>query len=212
MFYGKIIPMDIISSIFSIIILIISVMFHELAHGTVADKLGDPTPGLAGRLTLNPIKHLEFVGSFLLPLLCIISGSGFIIGWAKPVPFNPNYLKNKRWGPAMVAAAGPIMNIVIALISAAAFRLVAPHANFVFVAQLLVMVVMINISLAIFNLIPVPPLDGHHILGSLFPRYKLWSDRVMRGYGMILLVIVILALGSFIAPAVGFVSRILLGA
>ena len=204
--------MDITTAIFSIIILIISVMFHELAHGTVADKLGDPTPSLAGRLTLNPIAHMELVGSFLLPLLCIISGSGFIIGWAKPVPFNPSYFKNKRWGPAMVAAAGPIANILIALVSAAAFRIGASHANFIFAAKLFAMVATINISLAVFNLIPIPPLDGHHILGAVFPNYKKWSDNLMRGYGMILLVIVILIGGSLIAPVIEFFVRLLLGA
>jgi len=202
---------DFLTTIFSIIILILSVMFHELAHGTVADWLGDPTPRLAGRLTLNPLAHLELVGSFILPLLCILSGTGFIIGWAKPMPFNPRFFKSKRWGPALVAVAGPIMNIVLALICAGCFRLFAVNTGSFAFAQMLSLVVIINVSLAIFNLIPIPPLDGHHILGALFPKYRTWSENILRGYGFIIMVVIILIAGSFIAPVVEFFARILLG-
>lgn len=203
--------MNFVNTIFSIIILIISVMFHELAHGVTADKLGDPTPGLAGRLTLNPIKHVDWVGSVILPLLCVLSGTGFIIGWAKPVPFNPKYFTNKRWGPALVAVAGPMMNIVVAVLAAIAFRILAPIATMASFASLLELVAIINISLAVFNLIPIPPLDGHHILGALIPAYKRWADRVLQSYGFILLVIVILVAGSFIAPVISFFAHLILG-
>ncbi len=204
--------MNILTTIFSIIILVISVMFHELAHGTVADRLGDPTPSLAGRLTLNPFAHLEWLGSFIVPLLCIISGTGFIIGWAKPVPFNPNNLKYKRWGPAMVAVAGPLMNILIAVICAIIFRVTATSNSLGLIAQLMSMVVVINISLAVFNLIPVPPLDGHHLLGALIPTFKTWSQKMMQaGYGLILLVIVMFLASSVIAPIISFIATKLLG-
>ena len=203
--------MTFLATIFSIIILIISVMFHELAHGTVADWLGDPTPRLAGRLTLNPIAHLELVGSFILPLLCILSGTGFIIGWAKPVPFNTRYFKNQRWGPALVAIAGPAMNIILALICTVIFRLIAANNGSVAFAEMLSLVVTINISLAIFNLIPIPPLDGHHILGAIIPAYKKWSDSVLKGYGFIVMVVIILLAGSFIGPLISLLSRLLLG-
>jgi Zn-dependent protease len=158
---------------------------------------------------------MELVGSFLLPLLCIISGAGFIIGWAKPVPFNPNLLKYKKWGPAMVAVAGPLMNILLAVIFAIAFRIVgtSSSASFILVAQILSLVVVINVSLAVFNLIPVPPLDGHHILGAIFPRFKSWSQNILRGgYGIFLLVAVLLLASSFIAPVVMFCASKLLGA
>ena len=205
--------MNILTTIFSIIILVISVMFHELAHGTVADQLGDPTPSLAGRLTLNPFAHLEWLGSFIVPLLCIISGTGFIIGWAKPVPFNANNLKYKRWGPALVAVAGPLMNMLIAVICAIIFRVTASSNSLGTIAELMSMVVVINISLAVFNLIPVPPLDGHHLLGALIPGFKTWSQKMMQaGYGLILLVVVLFLASSVIAPIISFLSTKLLGA
>ncbi len=204
--------MDITTTLFSIIILIVSIIFHELAHGAMADYLGDPTPGMSGRLTLNPVAHMELVGSFLLPLLCIISGSGFIIGWAKPVPFNPGYFKDKRWGPALVAIAGPAMNIVIAGIFATVFRVVAASHDSVIPTMIILSgVVVINVSLAVFNMVPVPPLDGHHILGAIFPKYRNWATRVMQSYGLILLIVVIFFAGSVIGPIVSFLARMMLG-
>ncbi len=178
-------------------------MFHELAHGTVADWLGDPTARLAGRLTLNPIAHMELMGSFLLPLLCIISGSGFIIGWAKPVPFTVRLLKNQRWGPALVALAGPVVNILFAVLASIAYRYTGN--------KIAALIVMVNVSLFVFNLIPIPPLDGHHILGAVFPGYQRWSDALMRGYGFVIMILVILFAGSIISPVVSFIANFLLG-
>lgn len=202
--------MDTITTFFSIIILVLSIMFHELAHGTVADKLGDPTARLNGRLTLNPFAHLELLGSVVVPLLCIVSGSGFVIGWAKPVPFNPSQLKYKRWGPALVALAGPVMNISIAVLCAVAFRVVYASGFNMPLVSMLAQVVVVNISLAVFNLIPIPPLDGHHILGALIPKFKQWSDRVMSRYGIIILVLVLFFAGSLISPLVAFCTKVLL--
>lgn len=195
--------MDIVTTLFLVIILIVSIVFHELAHGAVADWLGDPTARLAGRLTLNPLSHLEWMGSFILPFLCIVSGSGFIIGWAKPVPFNPHLLRNRRWGPALVAVAGPLVNIFFAVLGAIAFRLLGN--------PILFLITTVNISLFVFNLIPLPPLDGHHILGALFPKYQAWSNRLMHGYGFVIMILVILFAGSFISPIISFISNLLLG-
>lgn len=203
--------MDFLTIIFSILILVVSVMFHELAHGTVADRLGDPTPRLAGRLTLNPIAHMEWFGSFFLPLLCVITGSGFIIGWAKPVPFNPAHLKAKRWGSALVAMAGPAMNILIALIGAIAFRLLTGTAILPGSLQILSLIVIINLTLAVFNLIPIPPLDGHHILGAIFPKFRTWSDQAMQRFGFIFLIVAFFLAWSLIAPIISFLARIFLG-
>lgn len=204
--------MNFITTVFTIVILIISVVFHELAHGTVADWLGDPTARLAGRLTLNPFAHLEWLGSFIVPLLCILSGTGFMIGWAKPVPFNPNHLRNRRWGPALVAAAGPLVNILIAVIFAIVFRVLLGTNNpsLIAFAQMASMIVVVNISLAIFNLIPIPPLDGCHLLGALFPRYRVWSESLLRGYGFVIMILVILVAGSIISPAILFFAHLLL--
>lgn len=198
-------------TLFSVIILIVSVMFHELAHGTVADMLGDPTPRLSGRLTLNPVAHMELFGSFILPLLCILSGTGFIIGWAKPVPFNPNHLKYRRWGPALVAAAGPLINFVIAITCAIGYRIIIVSNPVSAFAGMLSMVVVINISLAIFNLIPVPPLDGHHIIGAAFPVFKQWSDSLMERYRFLIMIILLIAFSSVIVPIVLLITRLLLG-
>ena len=203
--------MNFLNTLFAVIILIVSVMFHELAHGVTADKLGDPTPSLAGRLTLNPIKHLDLVGSFVLPLLCVLTGGGFIIGWAKPIPFNSKYFQSKRWGPALVAVAGPIMNIVVAVLAAIAYRFLSVIPTMASFSSLLSLVVIINISLAIFNLVPIPPLDGHHILGAIIPPYKRFADRAMQSYGFIILLVVIFAAGSLIGPVVEFFVRLLLG-
>lgn len=202
--------MDTTTIFFSIVILVISIMFHELAHGTMADRLGDPTARLKGRLTLNPFAHLDIVGSFLVPLMCIISGSGFIVGWAKPVPFTLAHLKYQRWGPALVAAAGPAMNLAIAIICAVLFRFIYATGLNMSLASLLAQVVVINISLAVFNLIPIPPLDGHHILGSVFPKFRNWSDKVMQQYGIVLLIGVLLVAGRLIGPVVGLLAQVLL--
>ena len=195
--------MDIVTTLFLIIILIVSIIFHELAHGYAAEWLGDPTARLAGRLTLNPLAHMEWLGSVLLPALCMLSGTGFIIGWAKPVPFNPRLLKNQKWGPAIVAIAGPVTNIIFAILAAIAFRF--------FGNPILILIVTVNVSLFVFNLIPLPPLDGHHILGALIPKYSQWSNTLMRGYGFVIMILVILFAGSFIGPVISFVSRILIG-
>lgn len=194
--------MDIVTTLFVIIILIISVVFHELAHGYAADWLGDPTARLAGRLTLNPLSHMEWLGSVILPALCILSGSGFIIGWAKPIPFTVRLLRNQRWGPALVAFAGPLVNIFFAVLGAMVFRFTGN--------PIVMLIVTVNISLFVFNLIPLPPLDGHHILGALFPKYHHWSNNLMRGYGFVMMILVILFAGSVISPVISFITKILL--
>ncbi len=195
--------MDFVTTIFSIAILICSIMFHELAHGTVAHWLGDPTARLSGRLTINPIRHLEWIGSFFVPLLCIISGSGFIIGWAKPIPFNPQFFKNKRWGEALVAIAGPSINSIFAIIGAIILRI--PSLMITSSLQYsIATIVVVNIALAVFNLIPVPPLDGHHVVGAIFPWYQKWSNSLMQQYGIVIIILVIFLAGSLVDPIISF--------
>ncbi len=190
-----------------IVILLISVIIHELAHGYAADSMGDPTPRLAGRLTLNPLAHLEWFGSLILPALLVISGAPFVIGWAKPVPFNPHYLKNRKWGGALVAFAGPISNIALAVIFALILKFVAVSA---FMSSFFVGIVIINIALAIFNLIPIPPLDGHHILYALLPEQFSYVKDFLRKYSLIILIVFIMYGWQFISPIIMRAAEFLL--
>ena len=159
-----------IDFIFIIAILILSVVIHEVSHGYVAEMLGDPTARLAGRLTLNPLKHLDPMGSVIIPALLVLSNANFLIGWAKPVPYNPYNLRKGKWGEALVAGAGPMVNMALALIFGILIRIGGTYdlvsASFIELASV---VVYINILLAFFNLIPIPPLDGSKILAVLLP-------------------------------------------
>ncbi|MEK7478953.1 MAG: site-2 protease family protein [Patescibacteria group bacterium] len=176
-------------TIFYIIILLFSVVIHEVTHGLVADKLGDPTARLAGRLTLNPIKHIDLFGSIILPLTMAILPGGFIFGWAKPVPFNPYHLKHPERDAALIAIAGPISNFLVAGVfgvlikigEAAAIPLIAGAL------PLFAAIVWINIILAVFNLVPIPPLDGSKVLFALLPRSADTFKMLLEQYGFILL-------------------------
>ncbi len=175
--------------LFAIAILIISAMLHEISHGHVANLLGDPTAKYANRLTLNPLRHIEIFGSVILPVITYLLG-GFILGWAKPVPYNPYNLKNQKWGPAIIAVAGPLANIFIALVFGLIIRFRAelvflPDAFF----QISTAVIFLNLMLAVFNLMPIPPLDGSKILFALLP-YK-WRNIqfIFEKYGFFLVLI-----------------------
>lgn len=177
------------SAIIFIIILIISVILHELAHGWTADKLGDPTPRLEGRLTLNPLAHLDWVGSVLVPGFLILLGTPFVFGWAKPVPYNPYNLKNSRWGGALIAVMGPVTNIVLAGIAALLLNVIGDPSALV--GSILQVTILTNIILAVFNLIPIPPLDGHHILFALLPDSLNNLKESLRKYAWPLLLVFI---------------------
>ncbi len=155
--------------IFFIAALILSIVLHEMAHGHAANALGDPTARLAGRLTPNPLAHLDPLGSVIIPGLLFFTGSGILFGWAKPVPYNPYNLRNQKWGEALVAVAGPAINLFLAGVFAVMIRLADQlnlSASFI---DLAAYIVTINIILALFNLIPLPPLDGSKILKALLP-------------------------------------------
>jgi Zn-dependent protease len=149
--------------------LILSIVLHEMAHGYAANALGDPTARLAGRLSGNPLVHLDLLGSVIVPALLFFGNAGILFGWAKPVPYNPYNLSNKKWGEAMVAAAGPAVNILLAFIFAMIIRsaeVLSLSASFIELASY---IVYINILLACFNMIPFPPLDGSKILVAFLP-------------------------------------------
>lgn len=205
--------MDIITTVFYIVILLFSVIIHELAHGYTADYLGDPTPRMQGRLTLNPLPHLDMFGSIILPLLLILSGIGFVVGWAKPVQYNPfNITKNRRWAAALIAIAGPLSNILIAVIFGLLLRfvgLVLPAA----VVTIFSLIVLLNIVLFIFNLIPVPPLDGHHILFSILPDHGIGGTikHFMRRYSLIMILVVIFFVWELVFPLVLWLFALITG-
>ncbi len=193
--------------IFSIAILIISIIVHEVAHGLAALSQGDPTAKYAGRLTLNPIAHIDVVGSIIVPFMCYILG-GVMFGWAKPVPVNYYNFKNPRFGEFFVSFAGPLSNIIIALICGLILRFVGmglPEATI----QILATTVLINLVLAIFNLMPVPPLDGSKILFSLLPDSMANFKRSFEQYGMFLTIFFIFFLWKYITPLIYIVFGVI---
>ena len=198
-----------VNFIFSIIILIFSVILHEVAHGFAAEMLGDPTARLQGRLTLNPLAHIDLFGSIILPAISYFFG-GFIIGWAKPVPYNPYNLKNQRWGEAIVAGAGPATNIGIALIFGLFLRFSGASVSATLLG-IISTIVLINLVLALFNLVPIPPLDGSKILFSIAPN-KLASFRtVMEKYSLFVILFFIFFLWQFILPIVYWIFALITG-
>ena len=193
--------------IFQLIVLLFSVVIHEVSHGVVAERLGDPTARLAGRLTLNPIKHLDLFGSFLLPLsLYFISGGGFIFGWAKPVPYNPLNLKNPEKGGGLIAAAGPLSNFALAIIFGFLFRFLNffPFEENLLISlgQFFSVIILVNVMLGIFNLMPIPPLDGSKILFALLPRGASQIRMFLERYGIFLLLLFIFFGFRLITPIV----------
>lgn len=195
--------------IFGIIVLIFSAIIHEYMHGWMAERLGDNTAKDAGRLTLNPIPHLDLFGSIILPALMALSGTGIIFGWAKPVPFNPNNLNDRKWGPAKVAMAGPLGNLIIALILGLSLRFLE-IANPTMIA-LFAMAIMINLVLMIFNLVPIPPLDGSKVIMPFLPFN--WQVQFMKleRYGMILVILFIFFAFDIIIPVTFFLMKLIVG-
>lgn len=179
-------------TIFFLIVLLFSVIIHELAHGYVAYSLGDPTAKYAGRLTLNPIKHLDPFGSVILPLLFLLisflpGGQPFIFGWAKPVPINPYNFRDQKWGTLKVSIAGPASNFAVAIVFGLFIRFFSYPQLAPFI-ELAAIIVFLNILLGVFNLIPIPPLDGSWILFRFLPRGSEKVRLFLQQYGLFILI------------------------
>lgn len=165
--------------------LFLAVVIHEVAHGYAAFLLGDPTAKRAHRLTLNPIAHLDLFGSIILPLVLVFIGSPVLLGWAKPVPFNPRYFRDPRRGIMIVGAAGPLINFLAAILSAVIIRFVGPmpHLFALFIFSFCAT----NLILGIFNLIPIPPLDGSRIVLGLLPAELVPGYLRLESFGFIII-------------------------
>lgn len=201
---------QVIDFIFSVAILIMSVVIHEVSHGLVADSMGDPTARYQGRLTLNPIKHLDPFGSVIIPALTYFMG-GFIFGWAKPVPYNPYNLKNQKWGPAIVAGAGPFSNLLVAVVFGLVVRFGTLFELPTAFIQTLLLVVFINLILMVFNLVPLPPLDGSKLLFALLPTRFYYVQRFLEQYGFFLIIVFILFFWELILPLVFVIFKLITG-
>jgi Zn-dependent protease len=204
--------MELIPLIFFFLIIIPCAIIHEYAHGWMADQLGDPTARYAGRLTLDPRVHIDKFGTVLLPLisflLMLATGFGFLFAYAKPVPFNPNNLRDKRWGPVWVAIAGPLSNLLLALIFGAAVQLLPVSAS---LGSLLYIIVFANVLLAVFNLIPIPPLDGSKLLLAIIPDSMWQFKEAIQRYGFFILIFFIFYVFPHISPIVGYLTAVFTG-
>ncbi|OGY14504.1 MAG: hypothetical protein A3A58_01870 [Candidatus Blackburnbacteria bacterium RIFCSPLOWO2_01_FULL_41_27] len=205
--------------LFQIIAFLLALTFHEFAHALAADRLGDPTPRVQGRLTLNPIAHIDLFGTILLPLFLLLTRAPILFGWAKPVMFDPYNLANPRRDAAIISFAGPLANLILAiasalLLSTSRFYDLGGSLTFDFLYQFITL----NIVLAIFNLVPVHPLDGGKILVGLLPEdvADQW-DRILRQYGTFILLFLIFPIfggqaivWNIIGPTISFILGILL--
>lgn len=207
-----------IQIIFQIVVLIFSVVIHEVSHGYAALSLGDRTAQNEGRLTLNPIRHIDPFGSILLPAFTLFLG-GFVFGWAKPVPYNPYNLRNQKWGSAIVGAAGPLANISLALVFGLALRFlptfldsgVIQGSYLLNLITIMSTITLLNLVLAVFNFIPIPPLDGSKVLFAVLPYHWRNLQNFLEHYGFFVLLLFIFFLSRWIFPVVIFLFRLLTG-
>jgi Zn-dependent protease len=188
-----------------------SVVVHEVAHGMVAYYWGDNTAKDEGRLTLNPIKHLDLFGSVILPILLVLSQTGIVFGWAKPVPYNPHNLRDLKKGTLAVASAGIIANLILAIFFALVLRLaMAVNIDSPALFGIVSTIVLVNIVLTVFNLIPIPPLDGSKILFALLPYRYRHIEIFLEKYSLIILLAFIFFGWKLIEPVIFFITGILI--
>lgn len=196
---------------FYILVILYSVTIHEVSHGLMANSLGDPTAKNLGRLSLNPIKHMDLFGSVILPLLLLFMRTGFIFGYAKPVPYNPLNLSDRRFGAAKVAIAGPLSNIALALLFGLSLRFMPDVLSSPLVPELLEYIIKLNLVLALFNLFPFPPLDGHWLLMTFLPNRFNSVKIFLYKYNLPILLIFMFFIFPLFYPVIGFFFRIITG-
>ena len=189
-------------------VLLFSVIVHECAHGYVAEWWGDPTARMLGRLTLNPLPHIDLFGSILVPGMLLLSGSGILFGWAKPVPVTPENFRDRRMGDITVSIAGPVSNILLALgfaaVLAGAGMIAGGAGPSEAVWRLCTYGILLNFVLAVFNLLPIPPLDGSHVVANLLPRPAAYAYRSLGQYGLLIVFLLLFIpglLGTIFLPA-----------
>jgi len=192
-------------------ILIVSLSFHEAAHAWTADKLGDPTARELGRITLNPLAHIDWIGTVLFPLIAFTTGAP-LLGWAKPVPVNFHRLRAPRRDFAIIAAAGPISNLVLAVVAALLFEAAFSGSSTGMLAGILIQTVLMNVLLAVFNMIPVPPLDGGNVLAGILPEQFARLIDGLRPYGFLILYALLLTgvLARIVVPVKDWIFNLLL--
>lgn len=196
------------------IFVILSAIIHEYAHGWAAWKLGDNTAKYAGRLTLNPLAHIDKWGTIFMPIiLYLISGGSFVFAYAKPVPYNPYNLKYSKWGPALVGLAGPLSNILVAVIFSLCLRFVDINSSLAggIIYLFFLNIIQINILLAVFNLVPIPPLDGSKILFAVLPdrfyKFKFFLER----NGFVILLFFVFFAFELIQPIISWLFKLFVG-
>lgn len=205
--------------IYKIIAFLVAISVHEAAHAWMANRLGDPTAKLEGRMTLNPLKHLDLYGTIIVPIFLIFFGSPFVFGWAKPVGFDPFNLKDPRKDAGLISLSGPVANFITAIVFAFLIRLTnGPFSVFTIIFPLFYLIIVINLVLGVFNLIPIHPLDGGKILvGILPPKQAEETDRFLNQYGLIIIFMLIFLsyrgispLNAFLEPIVSFLTKLLI--
>jgi len=204
--------------ILDFVVLILALSFHEMSHAWAANRLGDPTAARLGRLTMNPLVHIDPIGTILLPLFLTLTNAHFMFGWAKPTPVNPGNLRHPRRDDALVAVAGPLSNLLLAVVAAAIARicLAAQPQEGSFLGDALVLLVQIvdlNVLLALFNLLPIPPLDGGALAVNLLPRSLSSIGDALRSYGFLIFVLLLYSgvTGVILQPIREVVTSLLLG-
>lgn len=203
--------MGLLEGIFVAVVFIYSIVIHEVSHGLIARSLGDNTADDQGRITLNPIKHVDFFGSIILPFFLLLVGSPFVFGYAKPVPYNPANLNDRKYGPAKVALAGPLVNLVLAVAFGLLLRFLPAYLQATILPSLLSFIVQINLLLAIFNLMPIPPLDGHWLLLTFLPeRFAAFKVFILR-YSVALFLIFLFFIFPLIYPLINLLFRAIVG-